>query len=126
MTHRQPATKIRGSSWPQLSDMKFADPSFNIPSGIDVLLGAVVFGQFIDSGFKSGPGNLVAQCTHLSWRLSRDINASFNVSQYIISLHIARRVEEDNNLLKKFWEVESELCTKQSMWTKEEVRCEEI
>lgn len=126
LTRRLPAKEIRGYSWPQLSDIKLADPTFSIPGRIDILLGADVFGQIIDSGFMRGPGNVVAQYTHLGWILSGDINASFNVSQHITSLHITRQVEEDNNLLKKFWEVESELYTKQSMWTKEEERCEEI
>ncbi|XP_061708246.1 uncharacterized protein LOC133518600 [Cydia pomonella] len=46
--------------------------------------------------------------------------------RHITSLHVTRQIEEDNNLLKRFWEVESELYTKQSMWTKEEEKCEEI
>lgn len=127
LTRRLPAREIRGYSWPQLSSVELADPTFHIPGRIDILLGADVFGHILDSGFIRGPGNLVAQCTHLGWILSGNINApSFNVSQHITSLHITRQVEEDNNLLKKFWEVEAELYTKQSIWSKEEEKCEEI
>ncbi|XP_073959815.1 uncharacterized protein [Choristoneura fumiferana] len=127
LTRKLPAREIRGYSWPQLCNVRLADPTFNIPGRIDILLGADVFGHILDSGFMRGPGNLVAQCTHLGWILSGDINASsFNISQHITSLHITRQVEEDNNLLKKFWEVESELYTKQTIWSKEEEKCEEI
>lgn len=127
LTRKLPATEIKSFSWPQLSNVKLADPTFYIPGRIDLLLGADVFGQIIDSGLMRGPGNLVAQSTHLGWILSGDVNmSSFNISQHITSLHIISQVEEDNNLLKKFWEVESELYTKQRMWSKEEERCEEI
>ncbi|XP_063634821.1 uncharacterized protein LOC134805446 [Cydia splendana] len=42
------------------------------------------------------------------------------------SFHVIRQVEEDNNLLKKFWEVETQGYTNMKGWPKEEELCEEI
>lgn len=126
LTRRLPAREIRGFVWPQVNEMNLADPTFSTPGRIDILLGAEVFGKIIDAGLMRGPGNVVAQKTHLGWILSGGTNPSINVSQHITSLHITRQVIEDNDLLKRFWEVESELYTKQSIWTKDEEKCEEI
>lgn len=126
LTRRLPAREIKGFVWPQVNEINLADPTFSIPGRIDILLGADVFGEIIDAGLMRGPGNVVAQKTHLGWILSGGTHPSFTVSQHITSLHVTRQIEEDNNLLKRFWEVETELYTKQSMWTKEETKCEEI
>ncbi|XP_073960792.1 uncharacterized protein [Choristoneura fumiferana] len=120
------AVELLGLKKTKVNEVNLADPTFSIPGKIDILLGADVFGDIIDAGLMRGPGNVVAQKTHLGWILSGGTNSSFTASQHITSLHVTRQVEEDNNLLKRFWEVESELYSKQSIWTKEEEKCEEI
>ncbi|XP_061724166.1 uncharacterized protein LOC133530287 [Cydia pomonella] len=129
ITRQLPSREIRSLNWPQVDELDLADPTFGSPGRIDILLGARVYSEILEAGLIKGPGNFLAQKTHLGWILSggnKDTNASFTVSQHITSLHVTRQIEEDNNLLKRFWEVESELYTKQSMWTKEEEKCEEI
>lgn len=125
LTRSLPAREIKGFNWPQLRDVKLADPTFGVPGRIDILLGADVFGKIIDSGLLKGPGEVVAQHTHLGWILSGDTYTTPTNTQHITSLHITRMVEEDNNLLKKFWEVETEFSTTQKVRSKEEEKCEE-
>ncbi|CAK1600373.1 unnamed protein product [Parnassius mnemosyne] len=123
LTRRLPAREIRGYDWPQLKNVKLADPSFNVPGRIDILLGADVFGKIIDLGLLKGPGDVITQRTHIGWILTGDIYTTPTKAQKIISLHVTR-LDEDNNLLKKFWEIESEKYTSKKAWTKEEERCE--
>lgn len=126
LTRRLPAREVRGYIWPQLKDIQLADPTFNVPGRIDILLGADVFSKIIDVGLMRGPGDVVAQRSHLGWILSGNMNVIPCRSQNITSLHIIRQVEEDNNLLRKFWELETDLHTTKRVWSKDEEKCEEI
>ncbi|CAH0719175.1 unnamed protein product, partial [Brenthis ino] len=54
-----------------LSSTELADPSFNIPNKIDLLLGADVYGQILLEGIVKGPpGTPIAQNTQFGWILS--------------------------------------------------------
>lgn len=44
---QQPHTSIHISSWDIPKDLKLSDPSFNVPSSIDVLLGAEFYHQIL-------------------------------------------------------------------------------
>lgn len=113
--------------WPELQALELADPTYYKPSGIDILLGADVFGKIIEDGLVKMPDGVVAQKTMFGWMLSgqKEENEERN-NHNLKTLHITRMVTEDNDMLRKFWEIETDLFKKRKVMTKEEERCEEI
>ncbi|KAJ8720595.1 hypothetical protein PYW08_006060 [Mythimna loreyi] len=108
ITSLLPERKIVLTSWSlQMSDLKLADPSFNTPNKIDILLGAEVYGQILMDGLIKGlPGFPMAQNTKLGWILSGCINSQSNQgsqSNKIVNTHTAIVT---NDLLKKLSEEE--------------------
>lgn len=66
-----PATKVTRVDWLDLGDDDLADPEYDRPNKIDVLLGAEVYSQVIQEGIKRNlGGTLLAQDTKLGWILS--------------------------------------------------------
>jgi hypothetical protein len=69
-----PERKIERIKWSELEQLKLADPEYNKPDKIDVLLGSEVFSQIIKEGVKISPNrSLLAQCTSLGWILSGEV-----------------------------------------------------
>lgn len=103
-------------------DVPLADPQYHLPSKIDILLGAEIYGQIIQEGIKKGPqGYPLAQATSLGWILSGTCVTSESTSANVVAMHLCI---EDNELLKRFWEIEADPPQKK-MLTQEEVRCEQ-
>ncbi|XP_073959790.1 uncharacterized protein [Choristoneura fumiferana] len=72
-----PERKMEVPDWVQLKGLCLADPSFDSPNKIDILLGAEVYSQIIKDGVLKGPvGSPVAQCTALGWILSGSMGAA--------------------------------------------------
>ncbi|KAJ0181817.1 hypothetical protein K1T71_002539 [Dendrolimus kikuchii] len=118
---------------PQFASLELADPSFGTPNKIDLLLGAEVYSQILLEGLVKGlPGSVIAQNTRLGWILSgktdtsnclNDVNQSVKCN--VISMHIVDAT--NNDLLKKFWEMESEPSSyKAKHLTPEEQSCETL
>ncbi|XP_026328045.1 uncharacterized protein LOC113236254 [Hyposmocoma kahamanoa] len=113
--------------------MELADPSFDTPNRIDIILGAEVYSQILLEGLIRGSsGSVVAQHTRLGWILSGKI-LSENKSEInrgesclnVVNRHLAQ--SNENELLKKFWELESEPSFDRTKHlTLEEKRCEEL
>lgn len=65
------------NSWPELEHLYLADPEYNTPNKIDILLGAEVYGKIIKEGLIKCPsGSPVAQNTALGWILSGQVHSS--------------------------------------------------
>lgn len=63
-----PQQQLPAKTWPHLSKLPLADPTFNVPGKIDILLGAPAYGDIMCQGLKRGSKNQpVAQCTHIGW-----------------------------------------------------------
>ncbi|CAG9130227.1 unnamed protein product [Plutella xylostella] len=126
-----PDRQVKLQWWSELSQVKLADPSFATPSKIDLLLGAEVYGQIIVDGlFKGPPGTPLAQNTKLGWIISgqvinecRDTRSCHTIS--VVSNHAKISGDE---LLKRFWELESEHSQigKNKVLTEVEKKCEQI
>ncbi|XP_045783685.1 uncharacterized protein LOC123879835 [Maniola jurtina] len=123
-----PERQVQGLDWTELKYLQLADPYFETPKAIDMLLGANVYSQIVQEGIKkSQNGKLIAQKTTLGWILSGSVNEPFNRNDGDppkISVMHAKVTETD--ILKQFWELEEERYSTKSMWTEEEKRCEEI
>ncbi|KAJ0169499.1 hypothetical protein K1T71_015086 [Dendrolimus kikuchii] len=118
---------------PQLASLELADPWFGIPNKIDLLLGAEVYSQILLEGLVKGlPGSVIAQNTRLGWILSGKTDTSNCLSDVnqsakgnVISMHIVDAT--NNDLLKKFWEMELEPSSyKAKHLTPEEQSCETL
>jgi len=96
-----------------------ADEQFDQPGSIDLIIGADLFYEILQSGRRTCPGNfLVLQETVLGWIISgRTPDTNENEPQYT---YLSR---EDNSLksnLKRFCEVEA---VEQSTMTAEQQAC---
>lgn len=125
LTSVLPERKVVIELWPEVSGLVLADPSFKIPNKIDMLLGADIYSQIIMDGLiKNSPQHPIAQNTQLGWILSGPIQSNAN-SSTILCNHIQHN--EEDELLKKFWELESDqFVTKKPQLTEEEIKCEQI
>lgn len=118
-----PSQKLHNCHWPEFQAITLADPEFDIPSKVDMLLGAEIYGQVLREGILQGqPGTPTAQNTALGWILSGQTGCE----QGSVHCHftVSSDQVDDNELLRKFWEIESIVPRK--ILTEDEQRCEEI
>lgn len=125
LTSLLPSRKASITSWPDLSRLPLADPQYDVPGKIDVILGVEAYSQILLDGLLKHPlhGSPVAQNTQLGWILSGRVSQTDESSQRVVNFHL--QIKEDS-LLKQFWEIEREPDLIKKKLTKEEVRCEEI
>ena len=82
--------------WEHLSGITLADPSFDTPGRIDVLLG-------VEQGRRTGvPGTPIAFETHFGWVLADE---TLSHIPHHVAVHHAVVLTGDD-LLQKFWETE--------------------
>ncbi|XP_021963617.1 uncharacterized protein LOC110859062 [Folsomia candida] len=119
VTAPMPKLPINISSFSYLRGLKLADPKFNEPRQVDILLGADVVASIIRPGLKNGPKNTpIAQNTLLGWVLSGRTLVKSTDSAEVTVLH--NSLEE---VIQRFWEVEE--LPSQRHFTQEEKECEQ-
>ncbi|XP_055922135.1 uncharacterized protein LOC129953210 [Eupeodes corollae] len=100
-----PTHKIPMSNWNHLKNIELADPKFNKPSKIDILLGSDAYSSIILEGLIKGPqGTPIAQRTELGWVLSGGISPDSH--SQVQAFHIKTESESLDQMLRKFWELE--------------------
>jgi hypothetical protein len=67
MTSRMPAVKLDVTSWNLPRDLQLADPGFNIPGDIDMLIGAEVYLDLLRDGFRKRNRAIFQLCITLDW-----------------------------------------------------------
>lgn len=108
------------ADWPHLQGLTLADPSYNQPGRVDLLLGVQVYDIILKSGLVKGPlGSPSAQDTRLGWILYGKVEENTS-SEDITVMHQHIDME---NMLKAFWEVEDD---SEKKLTKDEETCEKI
>lgn len=101
LTSLLPSEKIKVDHWPHLNYLQLADPTYNEPGKIDLLLGADVFAKIICNGLRQGPeGTPIAQQTQFGWILSGEISTN---NRNVLSCH-TKTLDES---LMKFFDIES-------------------
>ncbi|XP_050554117.1 uncharacterized protein LOC126911348 [Spodoptera frugiperda] len=127
LTSVMPDTYFELEDWPEIHSISLADPKFNCPNKIDILLGAETYGRILKEGLiKSPAGSPVAQDTHLGWIVSGHVskaNKLLNSHNTVIAMHT--QIEE-NDMLKRLWELDSETTLTKRLFTPEEQACEEF
>ncbi|XP_063539370.1 uncharacterized protein LOC134748506 [Cydia strobilella] len=124
------ATKLNVSKWAEIEDLPLADPAYTTPGKVEILLGAEVYAEIILEGLikkrsEVGKGTMIAQNTMLGWIVSGQAvrGSETEVSARFTSLHV--HIQEDD-LLRKFWEMENEPNMIKKDMTKSEQQCEEF
>ena len=90
--------------WNHLTNLQLADPTFNQPGRIDLLLGVDVFVNVLLHGRRCGPpGSPVAFETEFGWVLAGEAE-SCAPSDHVTTYHTTLISGDD--VLRKFWEIE--------------------
>ncbi|XP_061704588.1 uncharacterized protein LOC133515953 [Cydia pomonella] len=106
--------------WAHLKDLPLADPTFNKPGRIDLLLGVKVYSRILkEKLIKGPPGKPIAQLTSLGWIIFGEIDES-NSQDDVIAMH--HQLDLDN-MVKNMWELEAPF---KRAYTADERLCEEI
>jgi len=108
------------------TNIKLADPNFNVPAGIDMLIGAELFWRIICSGqIRQSKNQPVLQKTHFGWVISGGNSTASAVAglSSLVSFH-ATLSNDLNYLLSRFWEIEHNISLHQL--SQEEQECEEL
>ncbi|XP_058448852.1 uncharacterized protein LOC131428826 [Malaya genurostris] len=97
-----PSAKIDISSWPMDVNLPMADPKFNIPSDIDMLIGASQFLRLLKTGRMQLKNNLPElQETHFGWVVAGDFDGAITSQQCLVST-----TDSISDILRQFWELE--------------------
>ena len=103
-----------------INHLNLADPSFNIPSKVDVLLGADVVEEILLEN-KIKDNGLYLRNSIFGWVVSGSVAT---LDAHCITTHLAVSSEADTRkLLSKFWKLEC--FSEQKYLTFEERKCEE-
>ncbi|XP_037826426.1 uncharacterized protein LOC119614363 [Lucilia sericata] len=104
------ATKyINTESWNIPTNIKLADPNFNQPGSIDILLGASIFYEFLMVGQIKLRDNLpILQKTSLGWIVAGAISSIAHSPSVPPknSVFSATILDKLNDCLEKFWTIE--------------------
>lgn len=97
ITNKLPNISFSTSGWTSIEHLVLADPHFNMPGNIDVLLGADMYSDLIMEGLvRSEITNIIAQQTRLGWVVSGKLKRTYNCHIVLNSI----------KNLDRFWEQE--------------------
>lgn len=92
-------------SWTHIDNLSLADPQFDTPGRIDLLLGVEIYTEVLLNGRRSGPvGSPTAFQTIFGWVLAGRTQSE-PTSSCVISHHVSTEISGDD-ILHKFWEIE--------------------
>jgi hypothetical protein len=116
-----PSCKVSTSSFKHLPNLKLADPTFNTPSGIDMLIGAELYETImLDARIKEN-NNVTYRDSLFGWVV---IGGSPSVSiQTLTTCLSSLSWIPAEDTLKKFWEIQD--LPQSHHFTKEEQACEQ-
>lgn len=116
VTSRLPSRTIARTRWSHLERLQLADPEFEQPGEIDLLIGANVFSEILMNGVQhGGHDDVVAQQTIFGWIVTG--RAMAVPSTTVVTMHV-----QLDGLLQKFWEQEE--VPKKMMMSPEDAACE--
>ena len=117
-----PVAKIRCEDWQLPTDIVYADPQFNLPRGIDLLLGATVFFDILCPEQRFREGHPTLQKTRLGWILAGCIPAHSVAHHNVNQTSLLLRNDTLESQVERFWLQEELMTTPRS---KEDIMCEE-
>lgn len=139
ITDNLPVQKIDLSKLNIPAYLRLADPKFNVPAGIDMILGADVFWSLLGSEKLSlGSGEPTLIQTKLGWLVCGPVcsgyvstptvpikcNFSFSNNNHNSDPSPCCEIDDIQNQLTRFWQLE-EVCSLSPPYSSEEKSCEE-
>lgn len=129
ITSSQPSSHINTEEWNIPRDIQLADPRFNEPQAVDILIGAELHYQLLQNGQISlHPKLPILQRTFFGWIVSGKsaTETISNHSSYLSAISTTSPHTDDQlaDRLKEFWELEH-YPNKRMLHTKEELLCEQ-
>ena len=119
-TKNLPDFTFHKPDYSHIESLTLADPSYNVTSAIDVIIGADVLNFFMLEGLRKHPaGGPMAQQTVFGWVLSGEIQASNRKPSTIVCNHSS--LEE---LVERFWTAEDVQESSSSIMSTEEAAAE--
>ncbi|XP_058456473.1 uncharacterized protein LOC131433883 [Malaya genurostris] len=102
-----PTGKFETQLWPLPPAIELADPTFNVPADIDMIIGAEVFYDVLKKGrMKLGVNLPMLAETVFGWVVSGPVKTSKQIGQKrICQMNITH--EDVNRTLSRFWELET-------------------
>ncbi|XP_055622182.1 uncharacterized protein LOC129765778 [Toxorhynchites rutilus septentrionalis] len=117
-----PTVPVQTSSW-QLPAIEFADPKFNVPGRVDIIIGGEAYWE-LHTGNKIHLGQDLPQAveTPFGWTICGPTSKFPSVFQ--TCYHVSTMDERLENVLQKFWELEA--IRTDSNYSTAEKYCEEF
>lgn len=109
LTSRLPARRVQREDWPHLAGLPLADPEYDRPATVDVILGADAFGALLREGLRRGDGGApAAQATALGWILMGPVPAlaSGHGGSSVSAHHVSASGDGLDLALQRFWLLE--------------------
>ncbi|XP_054015916.1 uncharacterized protein LOC128896573 [Hylaeus anthracinus] len=102
LTAPTPSHPLENGDWDHIKGLQLADPNFNLPGCVDVLLGTDVCGRLLQERREGPHGTPTAVLTPFGWTLMGSTRPS-EPGRAARVLHVRRHELPD---LQKFWELE--------------------
>ncbi|XP_063358857.1 uncharacterized protein LOC134648296 [Cydia amplana] len=101
----QPIGRLNTSGWEELKTLPLADPGFDIPGPIDVLLAADVFAEsLLDQRLKRCVNKPRALNSVFGWLIVGRIRLA---SSSLLSVPTPNKDDSLNNIVQRFWEIDT-------------------
>ncbi|XP_053969222.1 uncharacterized protein LOC128870595 [Anastrepha ludens] len=127
ITDNQPGCSVSTNEWSVPSNIPLADPGFNLPQRIDLLIGAGLFFDLLCVGqIRLGSGLPLLQKTRLGWVLSGGGQQTPNLSSFVVRQKSSSGLIPSTRLdylVRRFWEIEH-IFEPVSKASKEDLDCE--
>lgn len=123
ITSNIPAISFDSSNLNIPSNITLADPKFDTPGTVDVLLGVGIFYELLCVGqIKLGINKPILQKSKFGWLISGAIQNKNSQDETICNLSINQSIQGQ---LERFWAIE-ECSSELAKFTQEELECEKI
>ena len=116
-----PSSKASTTSWKHLPNLRLADPTFNTPSGIELILGAELYETIMLDARIKEHNNITYRDALFGWVVIGG-SASVPIQSLLTTCFSSMKLIPEDTL-KKFWEIED--LPQSRHFTKEEQACEE-
>lgn len=126
LTSQLPNTPVSISYWDEIKHLPLADPHFDTPKHIDILVGSDYFFTLLRNGQIKKNDYVIAQNTALGWVLCG--RSTFSTHNDYSTCNLTNQIvfnEDLNQTLRNFWEIEN-IPTVKLPLTSEEQRAEDI
>lgn len=102
-----PTGKVETQNWPLPAGIELADPTFNVPDNVDVIIGAELYYDVLKKGrLKIGSDFPILAETVFGWVVSGSAKTRLPIIRQRVC-HLNTTHEDVNRTLSKFWELEA-------------------